>query len=605
MAALGRGEPAMEEISERHAQLRAELAAHDVRYYVDGRPTISDAEYDRLQEDLVRLEAGSPERKANETGPLPFGDDRTGRFPEVRHRVPMGGLEKSYRDDDLRRFHARVEGELEVRNPTFVIEPKVDGLAISVTYEGGRMTRAITRGNGISGDDITANVKRIKGLPEVLLTADGETPDVVELRGEIFMTFEAFERLNAERREEGLAQFAHPRSAAAGTARLSDPAIVAGRNLSIVFFGWGAWTPAVDRPVSQRAFRKQLQDWRLPVLESAHTARGIEAVREAVRSLEDNRHLLSFATDGAVVKVDSVSHQEILGSGSSGPRWATAWKFPSERKKTRVLGITLQVGRTGLLTPVAELEPVTIGGTRVARVTLHNPGWLARKDVRIGDHVEIEKSGQVIPSLVGVDKTLRPSGSEPYAFPDACPACGKRIERTPRSKRVWCSGGSCPGQVRKRLVHFASRACMDIREIGPELIGRLFDAGRLTDIGGFYRLEKEDLLALGENEATARNVIAAIENSREADLWRCLYGLSIRGVGAGTARLLAEEFGSLGEFADFVAAPEVSRTRNTRLASRSIEQVRDHFADAGNRAVLAELVAAEIGKVVQAGETAP
>lgn len=535
------------------AALRAEIARHDELYHRQATPEISDAEYDGLKRQLAELERAHP-AAAKAAPPLrEVGDDRSGIFQTERHAVPMLSLEKAYTEAQLRAFDARVRKALRpgagAAEVEYVIEPKYDGLAISVTYERGKLMRALTRGDGVEGDDVTANVRRIAGLPHVLAAASA-LPERIEVRGEIFVSFTEFERVNAGREAAGEPMFATPRSLAAGTVRQLEAAVVADRRLSVVFFAVGGCEPETALPATHTATQARLAEWGLPVAESVRRAGGGEELVRAVRALGAERERFAFPTDGAVVKVDARAAQQELGMNEAAARWAVAYKFPAARAEAQVRAITIQVGRTGVLTPVAELAPVSLGGTIVARATLHNREEIARRDVRVGDVVYVERAGDVIPAIVGVNMARRPTQAVPYAFPAVCPECQSPVLAEEKTVAMRCGGVDCPAQLRRRIEHFASKAAMDIAGLGPATIGTLVTAGRVKSVADLYRLKREDLAApAGDGGRRAEQLLAAIERSKHAELWRVIHGLGIPQIGAATARELAQRHGTLAAFA--------------------------------------------------------
>lgn len=533
------------------AALRREIARHDALYHREAAPEISDAEYDALKRRLRALEAAHPEAAAAAPPLAGIGDDRTGLFARAAHHMPMLSLEKAYTDAELKAFVARVTRATGGGQLHFVIEPKLDGLAISLTFEEGRLIRAVTRGNGREGDDVTAHVRRIAGVREQLAGATSTFPRMVELRGEIYLPLAEFQRLNEERELAGATPFANARAAAVGSLRQLDPEAAARRGLALAIFGIGACEPVESRPISQTALIAQVSAWGLPALQEGTTVVDAKSVVSAVRAMGEARAGWPFPADGVVVKVDAYSRQEILGSGEAAPRWAVAFKFPAERVETRVRAITVQVGRTGMLTPVAELEPVRVGGSVVARATLHNRQELARKDVRVGDWVVLEKTGDIIPAIVGVVPDRRPPGTTAFAFPRACPACGTAVLEAADAVAVRCPNGSCEAQVRRRIEHYASSGAVAIAGLGPALIEALVAAGRLRDVADLYRLSGDDLRRHGNLGASAtQRVAAAIERSKRAEWWRVIYGLGLPEVGAVTARSLAQQHHTLAALAD-------------------------------------------------------
>jgi DNA ligase (NAD+) len=546
------------------SDLRREIARHDELYHQKLAPEIEDAAYDRLRQRLSSLEQTYPEA-AKSVPPLrQIGDDRSGRFATHRHRVPMLSLEKAHALSDVRAYHARLAQALGDRELEFVVEPKYDGLAVSVTYERGKLVRAVTRGNGSEGDDITANILTLAGLPHDLQLGREAVPEFIELRGEIHVPLPQFNRVNMERELAGEPRFANPRNLAAGTVRQTDARDVARRGLQIVFFGIGECMPATARPRSQTDLHAALRNWGLPTVAEARVARGVDELLHAVERFGAARAKLGFATDGAVIKLNSVVGQESVGMSESAPRWALAFKFAPERVETELLGITLQVGRTGVLTPVAELAPVDVAGSRIARATLHNREEIARKDLRVGDFVYVEKAGEVIPAIVGVNLARRPATAKPFAFPIACPDCYTGLTRSDTEVSVRCPNFACPAQVRRRVEHFASKACMDIEGLGPAMIDTLIGNGWVKDLPDLYRLQRADLLALGKhNEKSVDRLLAAIERSKRAELWRVLHGLGLPQVGASTAKDLARQCGSLAALMEHgpKAAPVLAEPR--------------------------------------------
>jgi DNA ligase (NAD+) len=555
--------------SDQISALRREIVRHDELYHRTAAPEISDAEYDRLKQDLAALEREHPDAGAAAPMAAAIGDDRSGLFSTYRHRVPMMSLEKAYAAADVRAFHSRLAKTLGTAELDYVVEPKYDGLAVSVTYENGRLVRAVTRGNGVEGDDITANVLQISGLARELRAGDAAgTPDVVELRGEIYVPLAEFARINAQRDLAGEPRFANPRNLAAGTVRQLDAREVAGRGLRIVFFGIGACEPALLRPRSQHELHSHLMVWGLPVMEKMWTAHGGDELGRAIHELDRARGGLAFPTDGAVIKLDSTAQQHAAGVNETGPRWALAYKFAPERVETQLRAITLQVGRTGVLTPVAELVPVELAGSKVARATLHNREEIARKDIRVGDFVYVEKAGEVIPAIAGVNLARRSETSRPFEFPIACPECYAPLARSEVEVAVRCPNHACPAQVRRRVEHFASKACLDIDGLGPALIDALVGNGWVNELPDLYRLRPADLLTLGKkNEKTVERLLAAIENSKHAELWRVIHGMGLPQVGAATAKDLARQCGSLAALAEIGvnAAPVLAEPRYQTL----------------------------------------
>jgi DNA ligase (NAD+) len=532
------------------ADLRAQVARHDVLYYRQAKPEITDFEYDRLKRELADLEAQFPQFKAADSPTTRVGDDRLEGFATYRHRQPLQSLDNTYSEADLRAFHQRLVKLFGREDLAYVVEPKIDGMAVSLTYEQGVFVRAATRGSGFEGDDITANAKTIRTLLPRLKAARGaRLPDVIEIRGEIYMTLAEFERINREREEAGEAPFANPRNLTAGTIKQLDTREVARRKLEIVLYGVGFCEPAVTE--TQGGVHGLVRAWGLPALEKFWPTHGIDETWKAVQELDQLRHSFAYATDGAVVKLDSLAQQREAGSTSKAPRWAIAYKFAAERAETRLNAITVQVGRTGVLTPVAELEPVVLAGTTVSRATLHNRDEIARKDIRVGDYVFVEKAGEVIPAVVGVNTARRTPECVAYVFPGKCPVCGTRTVQVEGEVALRCPNPDCPAQVRRRVQHFSSKAGVDIEGLGEALADTLVEKGWVKSITDIYRLKRDDLLTLGKSvEKSTDNLLAAIEASKRVELWRFINGLGITHVGVAAAKDLALKFGSLEALAE-------------------------------------------------------
>lgn len=547
--------------AERIGELRAQIEYHDDLYFRQAAPEISDQAYDRLKRELRELERQHPELVAAAgTG---IGDDRWGRFPTRAHRVSMLSLEKSYTAAELQAFYARVAGASDNTEITWVLEPKYDGIAVSLTYENGRLTHAVTRGNGREGDEVTANARAIRGLPVEL--AGDDVPELVELRGEVYLTHDAFAHLNITRTKAGLEPFAHPRNLAAGSLKLTDPSEVAQRPLSVVIHGWGAWEPAASRPVRQADFHAEVAGWGLPAVEEHLVVEDFATVWTEVEACGERRWDWPFPTDGVVIKVNEVAVQDALGVNADAPNWAMAFKFSAEQAITRVRAIALQVGRTGQITPVAELEPVNIGGTTIARASLHNFSRLRQLDVRIGDTVQVEKAGEIIPQIVAVLTERRVGHLPIFPLPTECPECLTPLEVGAQVSILSCTNPDCPAQVRRRLEHFVSASGVDIKGIGPALIAKLVEAGLVQVPADLYRLSCEHLAALvGENQAEKMH--AEIERSRSAPSWRALAGLGIPRVGPATAQRLVRQFGELDALARIRSEDLITTEGKSRVA---------------------------------------
>ncbi|HEX2855629.1 MAG TPA: NAD-dependent DNA ligase LigA [Opitutaceae bacterium] len=587
------------EAQKKIAGLRAQVVQHDELYYRKAKPEISDFDYDALKRELAALEVRFPNAAAAlglESPTTQVGDDRAEGFQTHRHRQPMQSLDNTYSEAELREFDARLTRLLERESLAYVVEAKIDGLAVSLTYERGKFVRAVTRGNGVEGDDVTANALTIHSLPRELKPVKGETvPDVIEIRGEVFMTLAEFARINREREEAGEERYANPRNLAAGTLKLLDRSEVARRKLEIVLYGVGYCEPAGAAGDTQSGYHERVRAWGLPTAEKYWTAKGADEVWARVQELDRVRNAFSYATDGAVVKLDSLKLQREAGVTSKAPRWAMAYKFAAERAETKLNAISVQVGRTGVLTPVAELEPVLLAGTTVARATLHNRDEIARKDIRVGDFVYVEKAGEVIPAVIGVNLERRTPQCVAFTFPEKCPACGSTVVQLEGEVALRCPNYECPVQVRRRVQHFASRACVDIEGLGEAMVDTLVEKGWVRSVADVYRLRRDDLLTLGKSvEKSTDNLLAAIDASKRAELWRFIHGLGITHVGTAAAKDLAVYFGSLPALAqskldDFLGDKKASRIEG--IGGTMAEAILRHFAEPRNRALVEELVA--------------
>ena len=540
-------------------ELREIVSHHNRLYYDKDAPEISDLEFDSLLRELADLEKAHPDLVEEGSPTQAVGGRPLEEFAPAKHIVPMQSLDNTYSPDEVREFVNRIQKLAENRRIHFTIEPKVDGVAISLLYENGQLVRAATRGDGTTGDDVTQNVMTIANIPHRL---HDTPPDQVEIRGEIYLPKSVFEQLNQERDEEGLPAFANPRNAAAGSLKQLDPAIAARRKLAAVFYGTGAWSG--DLPPSGHDVFAMMKKWGLPVSEKILEAGDSDSVIEAIREMGEMRHGFVYDTDGAVIKLDNLSLRREFGSTSKAPRWAIAYKYEPERAQTKLLDITVQVGRTGVLTPVAELLPVFVSGSTVARATLHNEEEIQRKDLRIGDTVLIEKAGEVIPAVVEALKERRDGSEKIFHMPSTCPSCGSGVYK---EGVAWkCTSHSCHAQIRRRIEYFASRQAMDIEGLGEALVGQLVDAGLLQSISDIYTLKKDALLALERmGEKSASNLLTAIDESRSRPLWRLLNGLGIPHVGVTSARDLAQHFHTLDALA--------SATEESLLAIHSIGDV--------------------------------
>jgi len=528
--------------AERIEQLRTEIRRHEELYYVHASPEISDAEFDALMRELQELEAEHPELMTPDSPTQRVGGRPVEGFATVEHLVPMRSLDNAYNEQELRAFDERVRRGLDTAGPVaYVAELKIDGLSIALTYEDGRLVRGATRGDGVRGEDVTANVRTVRAIP---LALRGGPAGQVEIRGEVFLPRKMFERINEERAERGEPLFANPRNAAAGAMRNLDPSLVARRGLS-------AWTyqlltrARTGTAPTHATMLERLREWGLPVEPHWSRCEGLDAVWAFCERWKEERHTLQFETDGVVVKVDRLALREQLGATSKFPRWATALKFPAQQATTLLRQIAVNIGRTGAATPFAVLEPIFVGGSTVSLATLHNPEDLARKDIREGDTVIVEKAGDVIPRVVGPVLAKRPADSRPWEMATQCPVCGSGLIK-PDDEVVWrCENASCPAKLKRSLEHFASRNAMNIEGLGESLIDQLVERHLVGDVADLYALDAPTLEGLERmGKKSAANLLDEIERSKSNDLWRLLNGLGIRHVGERGAQVLAEAFGS-------------------------------------------------------------
>lgn len=519
-------------------ELAETLLRHERLYYVENRPEITDAEFDRLMRELVALEAEHPELASADSPARRVGGEPAEGFATVEHSAPMLSLENAYSWEESEAWFARVRKGLGGAEPSFVAELKIDGLSVSLSYDKGRLVRGATRGDGARGEDVTGNVRTIRSIP---LRIPETAP--LEVRGEVFYSKKAFEKLNADREAAGEPVFANPRNGAAGTLRLLDSRETARRRLDAWLYGI---VLAPKLPASQTQTLERLKAWGFPVNPYWRRCETSEDVRAFVEEWEEKRHRLDFETDGVVVKVDERAQQEELGATAKSPRWALAYKYKPEEATTVVRNIDVQVGRTGVLTPVAHFDPVPLAGTIVQRATLHNYEDLARKDVRVGDTVAVEKGGDVIPKVTRVLLEKRPKKAKPFQMPSKCPVCGEPVVQEEGEVATRCVNPACPAVVREALRHFCTRRAMNIEGLGDKLVDQLVTEGLLSDVASIYDLTAEKLVGLERwGEKSAANLLAEIEKSRANDLSRLLFGLGIPHIGEKAARTLAAHFGSL------------------------------------------------------------
>ena len=524
-------------------RLRKELRHHEYLYYVMDAPTITDAEYDRLMIRLREIEAEYPEDVPADSPTQRVGGKVNPEFTEVKHLTPLLSLGNAFSADELRAFDERVRNGLPSGSEVeYVLEPKIDGLACSLVYENGKLVRAATRGDGVVGENVTANVRTIRAIPLTLTVPAGEeVPELLDVRGEVYMPRHEFMRLNEERAEKGEAEFANPRNAAAGSLRQLDPQVTAKRSLS--FFAYNVGNGALEKHSDSLAM---LKGYGFKVSENYKVVANIEEAIKFIEEFDAKRSSLAYDTDGAVIKVNAVYQQRILGATGKDPRWAIAYKFPPEQAETTLEDIVWRVGRTGVLTPTAVLTPVKLSGSVVSRATLHNEDFIREKGICIGDRVIINKAGEIIPEVLRVVESKRTGEETPVVIPAECPECGWKVERQGSEAAIRCTNPHCPALGREGLIHFVSRDAMNIEGCGPSVINQLIDSELVRDAADLYSLQKEDLLKLERmGEKSADNLLKAIEASKENELDKLLFGLGIRHVGAKVARILAEEFGTV------------------------------------------------------------
>lgn len=525
-------------------KLRREIRHNEYLYYVLDAPEITDAEYDRMMVRLRELEARYPDSIPDDSPTQRVGGRASSQFTEVRHLEPLLSLGNVFSAEELRAFDERVRSGLPAGSKVeYVMEPKIDGLACSLIYENGKLVRAATRGDGVVGENVTANVRTIRSIPLTLKVPDGETvPELLDVRGEVYMPRQAFMRLNEQRAERGESEFANPRNAAAGSLRQLDPQVTASRSLS--FFAYYLVGEGAQPKHSESL--ALLAHYGFKVSENYKVVENIDEAIKYIGDFNELRQGLSYDTDGAVIKVNDVYQQRILGATGKDPRWATAYKYPPEQAETTLEDIDWRVGRTGVLTPTAVLTPVKLSGSVISRATLHNEDFIRAKDIRIGDRVVINKAGEIIPEVLRVVVEKRTGDEKEVEIPSVCPECGWRVERQGEEAAIRCTNPHCPALGREGLIHFVSRDAMNIDGCGPSVINALLDAGLVRDAADLYSLRKDDLLKLERmGEKSADNLLAALAESKKNELDKLLFALGIRHVGAKVARILATEFGSM------------------------------------------------------------
>ena len=584
-------------MSNRIAQLVAQLNDHNYRYAVRGAPAISDRAYDELMRELIDLEARYHDLIRPDSPTQRVTSDLTRHFPTVQHAVPMLSLDNTYSEAELGDFEARVRRELPDEALQYVAELKIDGVALSLIYKNGLLLRGVTRGNGVQGEDITPNVKTIRSIPIRL----NERVPLCEIRGEVYLAHNTFDELNAQREKNGENPFANPRNAAAGSLKLQDARLVAERRLS--FFAYSLRVP--DAPPSTHAEHlDRLEALGLPVNPHRDSCDAIDDILKFARKWQDKRPDLPYDIDGIVIKVDDLTQQNKLGATAKNPRWAISYKYSAEQAETVLQNIALQVGRTGVVTPVANLEPVQLAGTTVGRATLHNAEEIQRKDIREGDAVILEKGGDVIPKVVRVVKAKRPKDAVAYIFPETCPICDSALVKDESEVAIRCVNLRCAAQIKGNIRHFASRTAMDIEGLGKALVEQLVDTGLVRDVGDLYGLTVDQLADLERMaEKSAQNALDALEESKRQPFHRVLFALGIRHIGATVARTLADHFHSVDRLRE--TPPEEIEAVH-EIGAAIAESIHAYLADEGNWAIVEKLKKAGVALKSEApAEDAP
>jgi DNA ligase (NAD+) len=585
------------EAQKRHHYLAEEVRAHDHAYYVEARPAISDQEYDRLYRELRDLEAAFPDLATPDSPTQRVGGKPLTEFKQVRHLSAMMSLDNTYSQEEVREFVARLKKLLPGEKLEWIVEPKVDGVAMSLRYENGVLACGATRGDGTTGDDVTANLKTIRSIPARLRFSGAKAPRVVEIRGEVYLTKSGFARLNAERAAAGEESFANPRNAAAGSLKQLDPSLVAKRPLDVVIYGIGIMEGG-EPPAQHEEVLKWLKSAGFKTPEKTWRCASPDELIKAIAELDKIRHDFAYETDGAVIKLNSIALREKAGVTSKAPRWAMAFKYAAEQARTKLKDITIQVGRTGALTPVAELEPVFLAGSTISRATLHNEEELRRKDIRIGDTVIIEKAGEVIPAVVSVVMAGRTGAEKAFEFPKTCPECGSKVSKTESASGaesgvvLRCSNPDCPAQVRGRIEHWCARGAMDIEGGGEVLVAQLVGKGLVLDPADLYTLKLHEVAALERmGEKSAQNFLDGVQASKSRDLWRLIFALGILHVGAGVAKALGKSFPALD---DVFAANEAQLTHIEDVGEVIARSLVHWHGDPRNRKLIERLRKADL-----------
>jgi DNA ligase (NAD+) len=577
-------EPSIDPIAARIADLRREIEYHNYRYYVEDAPVIEDAVYDRLFRELLELEREHPEMASPESPTQRVGSEPQERFEKVEHLRPMLSLANAFDEEELRAFERRVLNLLEVDAVDYVVELKIDGNAVALTYENGVFVRGATRGNGLVGEDVTANLKTIRSVP-MRLRMQGGVHAHLEVRGEAYLPISSFRRVNEEREASGENLFANPRNAAAGALRQLDPRITAARPLA--FFAYALGSTEGTELRTQVEILEQLRAWGFAVNTNYRHLGTMDAVIEFCRGWQEMRDSLDYEIDGVVIKVNHLSHQEQLGVVSRDPRWAVAYKFPGKVATTRLCRIEINVGRTGALNPFAILDPVQLGGVTIRTATLHNEEDIRRKDIREGDMVIVKRAGDVIPQVVGPIPEKRTGGEKEFQYPSACPACGSQIERAEGGVIAYCRNPHCPAQRLESLIHFVSQGAMDIRGLGPQTIEKMLELELISDAADLYALRCEALARLPNfKEKSIQNLLASIERSKSKAFRYVLFALGIRHVGEGIAEILANFFGDIDTL---IQAEEEQVCSAPGIGPEIARSVRAFLEDEENRKLIMRL----------------
>ena len=574
-------------IEQKIQSLREQIRKHDYLYYVMDKPQISDEKYDELFSELKKLEQQHPQLITPDSPTQRVSGQPIKSFQQVRHAIPMLSIDNTYSAGELKDFDQRVAKGLGTKNYSYVVELKIDGLAVSLRYEKGALALGATRGDGENGDNVTNNIKTIKAIP---LRLTGDVPDVLEVRGEVYMPKKAFEKLNEEKEQQGEPLFANPRNAAAGSLKLLDAKITTQRKLS--FFAYALGEAGEKFAKTHYESLEKFKKIGLPVNQNIKKAADIGEVIEICNQWEKKRHELDYQIDGLVIKIDRFDQHDMLGATGRAPRWCISYKYAAEQAQTKVLSIDVQVGKTGILTPVANLQPVLLAGTTVKRASLHNFDEIDRLDVRVGDTVMIEKAGEIIPQVMEVKKEFRPAGAKPFKPPVKCPICDSKVEKDPDGVYIRCTSLNCSAQLKEKLRYFAGRDQMDIENLGPALIEQLVDGGLVKDFADLYSLDVKTLASLERMaEKSAQNVIDGIEKSKSQTLGRLVASLGIRHVGGQNAEILAEHFGSIDSLKK-AAVEEL--TEIEQIGPVLAKSIYEYFHDSANLKIIDKLIAAGI-----------